>query len=62
VIGDPSQLQALLEEVAEQPLEWRRQYIANLEKAFGREAATQIRDGLTRLWQERKTIRSDRAA
>jgi hypothetical protein len=54
MISDPVQLQAVLEEIAEWPLDKRRIYIANIEKAFGKDAAQQIRDGLAQIWENRK--------
>lgn len=49
----PAQLRDVLEEIAEWPLADRRAYIANLEMVSAEEAK-QVKDGLTRLWAERK--------
>ena len=54
MIHDAEALRTLLEEIAEWTLEQRRQYIADLGKAFGSNAAEQIKQGLTELWTERK--------
>jgi hypothetical protein len=54
MINDLQRLTELVEEVSEKPLEWRRRYLKDMETAFGEAAAQQIRDGLTRLWAERK--------
>lgn len=47
-------LREVLEEISEWDLPKRREYIADLGKAFGEESAQQIRDGLTNLWNERQ--------
>jgi hypothetical protein len=54
IIEDEKRLRELLEEVAEWPLQKRRDYLEAMQKWFGPEAAQQIKDGLTKLWQERK--------
>lgn len=54
MIHDAEALRTLIEEIAEWTLEQRRQYIADLGKAFGSRAAEQIKQGLTDLWAERK--------
>jgi len=54
MINDPQRLTELVEEVSEKPLEWRRQYLKDMETAFGEAAAQQIRDGLKALWENRK--------
>lgn len=45
------ELAEVLEEIAERDLQYRRDFIASIERAFGKESAQQIRDGLTALWQ-----------
>jgi hypothetical protein len=49
----PAQLAEVLEEIVGWKLEERRAYIANLEMVSAEEAK-QVKDGLTRLWAERK--------
>jgi hypothetical protein len=49
----PDQLRDVLEEISEWPLADRRAYIANLEMVSAEEAK-QVKDGLTKLWTERK--------
>lgn len=49
----PAQLAEVLEEITGWKLEERRAYIANLEMVSVEEAK-QVKDGLTRLWAERK--------
>jgi len=49
----PDQLRDVLEEIAAWPLEERRAYIANLSMT-NPEEAQQVKEGLTRLWAERK--------
>jgi hypothetical protein len=53
MISDEAELKALLEEIAEWPLQKRREYIAAIEATFGKESANQIRRGLTALWQSK---------
>jgi hypothetical protein len=47
-------LREVLEEIAEWSLERRRQFIADIEKAFDAKSAQQLKDGLVELWRERK--------
>jgi hypothetical protein len=49
----PAQLAEVLEEISAWPLADRRAYIANLEMV-STEEAKQVKDGLTKLWTERK--------
>jgi len=41
-------------EIAGYPLDLRRAYLKAVERARGQEAADRLRDGLTKLWRERK--------
>jgi hypothetical protein len=45
------ELSEVIAEISEWPLQQRRDYIAAIETAFGKDSAQQIRDGLTALWQ-----------
>lgn len=49
----PAQLADVLEEIAEWSLTDRRAYIGNLEQT-NPDDAKQIKDGLKKLWEERK--------
>lgn len=49
----PADLAEVLEEICEWTLQELRAYIANLEMVSAEEAK-QVKDGLTRLWAERK--------
>lgn len=54
MIHDSEALRTLLEEIAEWPLIKRREYLADIRKAFGIAAEEQIKQGLSDLWVERK--------
>jgi hypothetical protein len=54
MISDPERLLEVVEEIMSWSLQERRDYIANIAKAFGQQAAQQIRDALTELWRLRK--------
>jgi hypothetical protein len=49
----PADLAEVLEEIAGWTLQERRAYVANLEM-FSAEDAKQVKEGLTKLWNERK--------
>jgi hypothetical protein len=49
----PDQLQSVIEEIAEWPLEDRRAYLANLE-VHSADEARQLKDGLVRAWEAKK--------
>jgi hypothetical protein len=50
----PDQLQSVIEEIAEWPLEDRRSYIEVLGREYGEGAAEQIKTALKKLWESRK--------
>lgn len=54
MIHDSEALRTLLEEISEWSLVKRRQYLADMRKAFGIAAEEQIKQGLADLWAERK--------
>lgn len=54
MIHDPQRLRELIEEVSENPLEWRRQYLKDMEAAFGLAARKQIEQALVSAWEKRK--------
>lgn len=47
------ELAEVLAEISEWSLQQRRDYIASIEAAFGKEAADQIRQGLKALWKQK---------
>jgi hypothetical protein len=49
----PAELAEVVEEIADWSLQERRAYLANLEMVSAEEAR-QVKDGLTKLWTERK--------
>jgi hypothetical protein len=49
----PAELAEVVEEIADWSLQERRAYLANLEMVSAEEAK-QVKDGLTKLWTERK--------
>ncbi|MFM0141773.1 hypothetical protein [Paraburkholderia sp. RL18-085-BIA-A] len=53
MIRDPTRLREVLEEIAEWTLQQRREYLADMRKAFGEAAERQLKDGLTGYWKER---------
>lgn len=53
LIHDEAQLASVLDEIAFWPLEKRRDYLANIETAYGPESAQQLKDGLTELWKKK---------
>lgn len=54
MIHSPSHLRDVLEEIAAWPLAKRREYIAEMAKAFGEPAAEQLKDGLTEFWKRKE--------
>lgn len=54
MIYDEQRLSELLDEISLWTLQQRREYIASIEAAFGKEDADQIRDGLTQRWARNK--------
>lgn len=54
MIRDAQRLAEVLTEISQWTLPERRQYLADIELAFGAEAGKQLRDGLTAMWQEKK--------
>ena len=52
-IHDPEALHTLLDEIAQWDLQARRQYLVDLERGLGRDAANQVKDGLRELWNNR---------
>ncbi|HEX7911747.1 MAG TPA: hypothetical protein VF534_27150 [Paraburkholderia sp.] len=54
MIHNETRLREVLEEIAGWDLAKRRAYIADMGKAFGPEAAEQIKQGLKELWGNRK--------
>jgi hypothetical protein len=53
VIYDEAQLQSLAEEIAVWDLQARRQYLVDLEKGLGKEAADQVKAALREFWAAR---------
>lgn len=53
MIYDPKRLAEVAEEISDWTLDQRRQYIAEMEKAFGPEAADQIKTALAEHWRKR---------
>lgn len=53
MIGDEGRLAEVIEEIAGWTLQQRRAYLANMRKAFGEAAESQLKDGLTGYWKER---------
>lgn len=51
---DAEQLAEVLDEIAGWSLQQRRDYISEIGKVFGEEAAKQITDGLAAIWAKRK--------
>lgn len=51
MIHDETQLAGVLDEIAFWPLQKRREFIAEIEKAYGPESSQQLKDGLTELWK-----------
>ncbi len=54
MITNPARLVEVLTKISQWTLPERRQYLADVEKAFGAAAGKQLRDGLTAMWQEKK--------
>lgn len=52
-IHDPDALRTLTEEVATWDLQARRQYLVDLEKGLGKEAADQVKAALREFWAAR---------
>jgi hypothetical protein len=48
------ELTEVLAEIAEWPLDLRRRYISDIETVFGKAAGDQLREGLKRIWEEKK--------
>lgn len=46
-------LREVLEEISEWSLERRRQYLADIEKAFDAKSAQQLKDGLMEMWKRK---------
>ena len=55
MIHDAARLNEVLEEIADWPLEKRRELIRQIGEAQSEAAANQIREGLKRLWEAKKT-------
>lgn len=54
MIRDPKRLQEVIEEITEWTLQRRREYLADVRKAFGEAAERQLKDGLTGFWNDRR--------
>jgi hypothetical protein len=50
----PGEVAEVVEEIAEWSLQARREYLANMRKAFGEAAERQLKEALQALWTERK--------
>jgi hypothetical protein len=50
----PGEVAEVAEEIAEWSLQARREYLANMRKAFGEAAERQLKEALQALWTERK--------
>lgn len=53
MIHDPERLREVIEEIAEWSLQQRRQYITEISKVFGEDAAQQLKDGLIEFWKHK---------
>lgn len=53
MIHDPQRLQEVVEEVSEWPLEKRRDFLENIDAAFGRQSVDQLKDALRANWDKR---------
>lgn len=53
MIHDKEQLASVIEEIADWDLQKRRDYLANIETAYGPESAQQLKDGLIARWKEK---------
>jgi hypothetical protein len=53
VIHDEAQFASVIDEIAFWPLQKRREFIAEIDKAYGPESAHQLKDGLTELWKKK---------
>lgn len=54
MIHDKAQFESVIQEIADWPLERRRWYIAEIEKAFDKESAQQIKEGLMTYWEAKR--------
>jgi hypothetical protein len=53
MIDDRTRLAEVLEEISAWDLSARRQYLTDIEKAFGAASAQQLKDGLVAMWRSK---------
>jgi hypothetical protein len=57
MIHDSTRLHEVIEEISQWTLQQRRQYLVDMERAFGPAAAQQLKDALQTQWTKRQSTK-----